>query len=190
MATESLPDPLEVAARLGALLERRGIPYFVGGSIASSFLGEFRYTNDVDFVAELEPGHLEALFRELGDEFYVSREAALRAVQACGSFNLIHIPTVQKVGLFTPERTPFAREQIRRRRTVEIRPGLRLFIASPEDVVLSKLLWYRKGGSVSDRHWSDILGVLKVQGPSLDKGYLERWAGELGVRDLLDRALS
>lgn len=50
--------------------------------------------------------------------------------------------------------------------------------------------WYRKGGEVSDRQWRDLLGVLKVQGSRLDQSYLAHWAGELGVTDLLRRALT
>ena len=66
---------------------------------------------------------------------------------------------------------------------------LDLFFASPEDTVLAKLEWYRKGGEVSDRQWRDLLGVLKVQGETLDRAYLDHWAGELDVSDLLHRAL-
>jgi hypothetical protein len=55
--------------------------------------------------------------------------------------------------------------------------------------VLAKLQWYREGGGVSDRQWTDVLGVLKVQGATLDRAYLEAWARELGLTGLLRRAL-
>jgi DNA-directed RNA polymerase specialized sigma24 family protein len=64
------------------------------------------------------------------------------------------------------------------------------FFASPEDTVLAKLEWFRKGGSVSDRQWRDLLGVLKVQAAALDRAYMVHWAGHLGVADLLQRALN
>ena len=64
-----------------------------------------------------------------------------------------------------------------------------IYVASAEDTVLAKLQWYREGGEVSDRQWNDVLGVLKVQGPALDRAYLREWARELKLVDLLDRAL-
>lgn len=60
---------------------------------------------------------------------------------------------------------------------------------SPLEVLLSKLEWYRQGGEVSDRQWSDVVGVLKAQPGHLDEDYLRGWADRLGVRDLLDKAL-
>jgi hypothetical protein len=51
------------------------------------------------------------------------------------------------------------------------------------------LLWFRKGGELSDQQWHDILGVMRVQAGRLDLGYLQEWAGELGVADLLRTAL-
>jgi len=67
--------------------------------------------------------------------------------------------------------------------------NIELPVASPEDTVLAKLVWFRKGGEVSDRQWHDILGVVNVQSRRLDRSYLDRWAGELGVADLLRNAL-
>jgi aspartate carbamoyltransferase catalytic subunit len=68
-------------------------------------------------------------------------------------------------------------------------PGARVYVLSPEDVVLAKLEWYRIGGEVSARQWHDVLGVLRVQGERLDRDYMGDMAGTLGVADLLERAL-
>lgn len=54
--------------------------------------------------------------------------------------------------------------------------------------MLRKLWWYRLG-EVSDRQWPDVLGILRIRGSSMDQGYLRRWAPDLGVADLLPRAL-
>ena len=188
MATEELLDPLEIAHQIAQALNRLNLPYFIGGSIASSLVGEYRYTNDIDFITDLTSQHVDAFLRGLAEHYYVSRDAMMRAIERNGSFNLIHIPSVQKVDIFIAGKTPFAKEQMARRRSVEVRPGINLFIASAEDIVLSKLIWFKKGGSVSDRQWGDVLGVLKVQSEKIDLHYLQQWAAQLSVLNLLEEA--
>jgi len=62
-----------------------------------------------------------------------------------------------------------------------------VFVKSAEDTLLRKLQWYRLGGETSERQWIDVLGILKEQGDRLDREYMSRWAGDLGVSDLLER---
>jgi len=83
---------------------------------------------------------------------------------------------------------PFDASEFARRRSVEVRPGRRLFVKSPEDTVLRKLLWYRQGGEVSERQWRDVVEVLRQSRAVLDVAYLDAWAGRLGVEGLLERA--
>ena len=92
-----------------------------------------------------------------------------------------------------PRRTPFEHEQLKRARRITLSVfGLEVDvpIASPEDIVLAKLQWFRLGGETSERQWSDIRGVLEMQAGKLDPQYLNHWAKELGIEDLLARALA
>ncbi len=184
----------ELLAAVGlvvAAFERLGVEYLVGGSIASSVFGEPRQTVDADLLARILGRHAKPLVEALSGEFYVDMEMILGAIQTQGCFNVIHLETVTKVDIFVRWRDPFGESQFarRQRKTVgESRP-MELFFASPEDTVLAKLEWYRKGGCVSDQQWRDILGVLKIQAASIDRVYLAEWGGKLEVNDLLTRAI-
>jgi hypothetical protein len=185
------PDLLAALAPVVDALEALGVAYHLGGSVASSAHGLPRATVDVDLVAELGPHHVSGLVERLREAYYVEPDAVRRAIATRASFNVIHLETMLKVDVFVPKGRPFDREAARRAapHPLEETPGARAFvIASPEDVILAKLEWYRAGGEVSERQWHDILGVLRVRGPALDFAYLERWAAELGVVDLLGRA--
>jgi hypothetical protein len=188
---ESETELLAAVARVICIFNELGVDYLVGGSIASSIFGEPRQTLDADLVARLFGRQAEPLARRLGGEFYVDPASITAAIQREGCFNLIHLETMTKVDVFIRWRTPFGRSQFarRQRKSVGQATPLQLYVASPEDTVLAKLEWYRKGGEVSDRQWRDSLGVLKVQASTLDLPYLVHWASELGVTDLLHRAL-
>lgn len=181
-------DEYGVALRIAAVLDELGIEYALGGSLASSLFGEPRSTNDVDFAVKLAEHHVAQLVERLGPEFVVDEEGLREAVRLRGSHNIYFLPLVLKIDLFVRGATPFDRSELARR--VRVRVGERgsLYAASPEDTLLRKLVWFREGGEVSDRQWRDVLGVLRVSAIGLDRQYLERWATELGVRDLLERA--
>ena len=173
-----------------AALQRLGIRHFIGGSVASSIHGVVRTTVDVDVVAELKESSVDALIHQIATDYYVSVQAARMAVVHEGCFNLIHLPTSFKIDMFVLKSRPFDQQALERSLadTVGDEEAIHTRIASPEDVILNKLEWYRLGNEMSQRQWQDVIGVLKVQRHGLDFGYLERWAGELGVSDLLRRA--
>lgn len=174
------------------ILETLGVRYFVTGSIASSAHGVARASVDADIVADLRAEHGPLLVSALQGAFYVPEERIRDAIARRGSFNVIHLETMLKVDVFVTKGRPFdmrAHERARSER-LDRNEERRAWLASAEDTVLAKVEWYRRGGEVSERQWSDVLGILRVAGGSLDRPYLAQGASELGVTDLLERALS
>jgi hypothetical protein len=181
-------DVVDIALKVTEALERCGVGYFLGGSLASSFQGEPRATNDVDLVVDLQEGQVEALVAALGSDFDIDDVALRRAAAERSSWNVIYLPSATKIDLFILRASSFDRSEFVRRRRVEVRAGRALFVKSPEDTVLRKLLWYREGGEVSDRQWRDVVQVLRQSGALIDHRYLDEWGVALGVGDLLVRA--
>ncbi len=186
-----LAETIEITLLVTEALERLGVAHVVGGSLASSLHGIPRATQDVDIVADLRLAQVEPFADALGGEFYVDADMIRDAVRRRACFNVIHLKTMFKVDVFVLDRSPMSDEEMSRRETHEVQadPPRRLTLATAEDIVLQKLKWYRLGGGVSDRQWGDVLGVLKVRGRRLDRAYLAHWAAELGIEDLLDKAL-
>lgn len=182
---------IEVLSRLVTILDRLGIPYAIGGSMASSVFGQIRFTEDADLCVEPFESRADSFYQAVQSEFYVSQEAMLYALRNRTSFNLIHLETAFKIDIFIPRKNDFDGQLITRRRlaTIVDTSTVQMSFVSPEDTILLKLRWYVEGGEVSQRQWDDIMGVLRVQAKSLDRVYLVQWAQRLGVNHLLDRAI-
>jgi hypothetical protein len=187
-----LPEPVAVTLQVTAVLEKLGIPYLVVGSLASTIYGMIRTTLDSDLVAELRPENVNSFVLALENEFYLDEEMIADSVEHHTSFNIIHRVSMFKVDIFIPQMVPFIKEQLSRacRQVLATEPRVEAMVATAEDTLLAKLDWYRMGGCVSERQWGDVLGILKIQAGRLDLDYLDKWAGELTLGDLLERALT
>jgi hypothetical protein len=153
--------------------------------------GVARATLDADLIADLDLYHAEPFAQALEGAFYLELETIRQAIRDRSSFNLIHLTTMFKIDIFVSRRRSFDQARFARRltQTVATDPETQAYFASAEDIILAKLEWYRSGGKVSEKQWRDILGILKIQQTRLDLAYLRRWAANLQVADLLERAL-
>jgi len=180
--------PFELLVLVVSKLDSLGIPYMIGGSFASSAHGIPRSTQDADIVIDIQPEQAPNFVRAFIEGFFIDEEQVKQAVSAKRSFNVIHLETMFKVDFFVLGTSRYAREAFSRRWPAALEAAAPMMVATAEDTVLAKLDWYRLGGGVSDRQWRDITGVLKTQAERLDTEYLRKWAAELGVSDLLERA--
>jgi hypothetical protein len=180
-------DNLRVLHEVLAAFDSLGIAYAIGGSLASGIHGITRFTSDADVSVEPFEGLEGRLVARFGPDYYVSVEAIRQALRDRSTFNIINTSVGFKVDVFIRKDRGFDRSLMDRRifATMADAPDRPVAVVTAEDSILLKLEWYRLGGEISDRQWSDILGILRIQADRLDQSYLDRWAIELGVADLL-----
>jgi hypothetical protein len=183
---------IQVLERLAEVLDSLGIPYAIGGSIASSVYGTVRFTRDADIAVLPFAAVADKFYARLKGEFYVSEEAMQQALGCCGSFNIVHFETAFKIDLFLLGPSEFEQQLLVRSRIVRLgeTPESDLCFVSPEDVVLLKLRRLSESDAFEESQWSDILGVLAIQGQTLDLARLTEDARVLGVEELLERAIA
>ncbi|QDU87600.1 hypothetical protein Pla175_09650 [Pirellulimonas nuda] len=162
------------------VLDRIRVPYAVVGSLASGAWGEPRVTLDVDIVIQLtqiDVAVLCAAFPE--EEFYVSRSAIDEAVRTQGQFNVLQLTTGMKIDFMVIGFEGWPAEQMRRRRPTRLLEEREVLAASPEDVILGKLIYFKEGRS--PKHLRDMASILNERKDRLDSDYIVRWATTLGV---------
>lgn len=187
-----MSDAVHVAQLLAEALEKLGVVYWIGGSMASSVYGLPRTTQVVDLVADLQEDHTDGLMGALENEFYIDRQTVQRAIRTRRSFNVIHLDSMYKADIFLLGATPYAQAEKNRRQSEPLgnQPNApQAYFCSAEDIILHKLVWFRKSQGTLMKQLDDVQHVLKVQARSLDFNYLHQWAAELGVADLLYKAM-
>ncbi len=179
------PDPCDLQPRqllqfAANFFEAHEIDYRVVGSMASIAYGENRFTNDVDIVADLKLGDVDALCDCFAEpDYFLARHAVEDAIRKRFQFNIIHVLAGLKIDVMLPKDTEFAVLEQRRSRRLTDPDGLSAMFASPEDVIINKLLFFQMGES--DKHLRDIAGILKVKAGTLEFDYIDTWAEKLGV---------
>jgi len=187
-----IEDPIYLARKVAVLLESLSISYYIGGSVASSLQGEIRFTEDLDLVVNIQTNQVQSILNIFSKDFYISEIAIDDAMRGrTSSFNIIDLETTEKADIFVMRSDAFAISKMERKQLyipVNRTEADAIYLCSPEDTILQKLVWYRMTKNESQRQWRDVLGVLKLQGDRLDFDYLQKWGVELSLSDLLETA--
>lgn len=163
-------------------LEAAGMAYMVTGSVALSLYAQPRMTRDVDLVVDLRPADADRIVTMFEREFDCDANRIRDAIGRRSMFNLIHIEAVVKIDIIVRKDSEYREEEFRRRRIADI-DGAKMWVVSAEDLILSKLDWARS--SRSEVQLRDIRRLIDAQ-PLLDWVYVEMWAEQLGVLDVLN----
>jgi hypothetical protein len=182
-------EQYELLGLLADCFESLGVRYFVTGSLASMAYGEPRLTNDIDIVAELSPEHVPGMARHFpSPDFHFDEEMAGRAILRRHQFNVIHPASGLKADIIIAKPDEFDRSRFARARRLMHAEDREAVFASPEDVIVKKLVFHAEGGS--DKHLRDIAGMLKVSPELIDLDYVATWADRLGVLEGWEAILS
>ncbi len=175
--------PFELLQKIVEVFERLQIPYLVTGAVAAMAYGEPRLTNDIDIVAVVDEHHITGLLEAFPpDEFYISEDMIREAISRKSQFNIIHPASGLKVDVMIKQDTPFDKSRFSRAKRIYPAESYQANFASPEDVIIKKMEYYKEGDS--EKHLRDITGILKISGEDVDKDYISKWAQRLGLTEI------
>lgn len=180
-----MPDELDVLKTVAGQLEEAGISYMVTGSIAANFYSQPRMTRDIDIVIDLSAGQAEKLYSVFKGDFYVDKGAIEEALTNRSMFNIIHFAIGVKVDLIIRKEGEYRDIEFSRKLKREME-GFALFMVSPEDLVLSKLVWAKE--SLSEVQLADVRNIVSFNRDNLDFDYLREWAQKLSVLESFKKA--
>ena len=178
-------SPNQIMAKVVDALDRCNVPYMVVGSFSSNMYGVERATLDADLVLQLHPP-IEKLIQELGPDFSVDRQSGFETVTMTQRLIASHRNPLFKIELFFLSDDPHDIQRFERRILGTI-GDRNLFVASAEDVVITKLRWSKQGRRAKDI--DDVRNVLAVQHGKLDMDYVRQWCQQHGTLELLEKTL-
>lgn len=154
------------------------------GGLAVSFWGLPRTTHDIDIVIEVKKEAQEKIINTFRKDFYISEEAVSQAIAERFTFNIVHYNAGLKIDFWLMKKGSFSSLEFKRKRKKKIF-GKEIYIISPEDLILEKLLWFKE--SQSTRHLEDIEGIIKIS--KIELNYIKNWAERQSTIKILSEIL-
>jgi len=182
--------PEELLAKITEILENLKIPYAITGGFAISVWGRPRSTADIDIIVEMQEKNIKPLAKMVTDidkNFYADEDMIRDALLHKSEFNFIHPDTGLKVDFFVMADNPYNKLKIKRAILRDVFGVTKAYFVSPEDLILSKLLWSKESDSWKQKE--DIKTVLNNSKIKLDFKYINSWAGKQGTSEILEELL-
>lgn len=174
-------EQLDVLKLVTERLSGAGVAYMISGSIALNYYAQPRLTRDIDIVIALRRDDAERVTNLFAPDFYIDEDAVHNAIDRHGMFNAIHYDHVVKVDFIVRKDTSYRHEEFSRRYAVDI-DGVVMWLVTAEDLLLSKLVW--AADSRSEIQLQDVRNLI-TSVPNLDWTYIQHWATELTLEELL-----
>jgi|WetSurMetagenome_2_1015567.scaffolds.fasta_scaffold135792_2 hypothetical protein len=179
-------DELELLKIIATRLKSARIEYMMTGSMAMALYSTPRMTRDIDIIIQLGMADVRKIIELFRNDFYIDEQSVRQAVIDRGIFNIIHNDSVIKVDFIVLKNEEYRIEEFSRRLVVDV-DGVSICAVTPEDLVLSKLVWAKS--SESDLQIRDVRQLLKASA-NINKDYIEKWSKMLGVYELLKKVAS
>ncbi|MEO0079619.1 MAG: hypothetical protein ABIK44_02965 [candidate division WOR-3 bacterium] len=161
-----------VLVKVIEVMDRLRLPYMLTGGLAVTYYGEPRTTHDIDLVVVISAADVTRIKAALEPDFFVDEESIRAALREGSMFNAIHKESGFKVDFWMLRDDAFSQVSFSRRVRVRVL-GIMIALPTAEDVIIGKLDWFKQ--SDIDKHYSDALGVCRVQAGRLDISYIEQW---------------
>jgi hypothetical protein len=182
-----MKEQFDILVDVVTKLEQAEITYMISGSTAMNYYVQPRMTRDIDIVVELNCNKINILKEFFELDFYLDEETIQNQVEIQGFFNIIHYQTAVKIDFVVKKNSPFRIEEFNRRQRIQIDDNVFAWFVTPEDLVLSKLIWAKD--SHSEFQLRDISNLLNSK-IKIEHTYLRKWANDLNVIELLKEVKS
>ncbi len=177
----------DLLVKISKILDEIKIPYAITGGMAVSVWGRPRYTADIDIIIKLILKDIDLFVNKLikiDKDVYVSKDAIKEALINKSEFNFVDPNSGLKVDFWIVDDSSDKQEI--ERGIKKIIDGQKINFVSPEDLILSKLVWYVL--SQSTRQLEDIKSVLNISSVNLD--YIKKSAQKQGTIEILNKILN
>jgi hypothetical protein len=162
---------IDVVNKLNSL----NVNYMLTGSLAMNYYAEPRMTRDLDFIIEINEKDIDKFINNFKEDYYISKDAIVKALHYNSFFNIIHIQAVIKVDFLIRKKEEYRKNEFDRRQIIRIL-GNEINIVSKEDLIISKLFWAKD--SKSEKQKNDIINLLNTD---YDKEYLLKWLQKIDL---------